>query len=190
MTLIQKGNAKLIASDTMMFNLPAGKITCGRACAGCYALKEERIYPTVLPARMKRLEGSKAHDFVDNVSTELRKLKKRPKLFRVHASGDFYSQSYVDKWVLIANENPDIIFYAYTKRMKKFNFTQLDSLPNFVLTNSLHFKGINYGKKDEAPSGAFICPDQKGADVSCGLNCTWCMTKGCADKKGVWFVKH
>ena len=43
MSLIQKGNAKLIASDMMMFNLPAGKKVCGRECAGCYALKEQKI---------------------------------------------------------------------------------------------------------------------------------------------------
>jgi hypothetical protein len=190
MTLIQKGNAKLIASDMMMFNLPAGKEVCGRACEGCYALKEQRIYPNVLPARQERLEASKSATFVATVHQELSKIKKRPKYFRVHASGEFYSQDYINAWTELAKMNSDITFYAYTKRIKTFDFSALQALPNFIIIDSLFFKGLNYGPKDSAPSGAFLCPDQKGADVNCGVQCTWCMTKGCADTKGVWFIKH
>jgi hypothetical protein len=190
MSLIQKGNAKLIASDMMMFNLPAGMKVCGRECAGCYALKEQKVYPGVLPAREARFDASQSATFVDNVHEELRKRKKRPKYFRVHASGEFYSQEYINSWVTIANMNSDITFYAYTKRMKTYDFSGLDALPNFVIIDSLFFRGLNYGPKESAPSGAFVCPDQKGANVSCGVDCTWCQTKGCADKKGVWFVKH
>ena len=111
-------------------------------------------------------------------------------MFRIHASGEFYSQVYVDKWTEIVSMNPDITFYAYTKRIKTFDFTKLNTLANFVIIDSLFFKGLNYGPKDSAPSGAFLCPDQPGADVSCGVQCQWCMTKGCADTKGVWFIKH
>ena len=86
--------------------------------------------------------------------------------------------------------NSDIIFYAYTKRIKNFDFSVLSALPNFVLIDSLHFIGLNYGPKSEATPNVFICPDQKGANISCGVQCQWCMTKGKADVHGVWFVKH
>jgi hypothetical protein len=190
MSLIQKGNAKLIASDMMMFNLPATKQVCGRICENCYAVKEQKIYPGALIAREQRFEASLSPTFVDTVHRELSQKRKRPKYFRVHASGEFYSQDYINSWVNIAQLNSDIIFYAYTKRMKTYDFSQLDALENFIIIDSLHFKGLNYGTKDSAPKDVFICPDQKGADVSCGVQCQWCMTKGCADKKGVWFVKH
>lgn len=190
MKLIQKGNSKLIASDMMMFNLPATKEVCGRSCSGCYAIKEQKVYPTVLPARQMRYEASKDSSFVDTVHSELSKRKKRPKYFRVHASGEFYSQEYINAWETIAKNNSDITFYAYTKRKKNYDFSALESLNNFVLIDSLFFKGLNYGKLDQVPAGAFVCPDQKGANVSCGVQCQWCMTKGKADVHGVWFVKH
>jgi hypothetical protein len=188
--LVQKGNAKLQAANMLMFNLPATKEVCGRACEGCYAIKEQRIYPGALLAREQRFTASKSPDFVVRIHKELAKRKKRPKYFRVHASGEFYSQDYVDAWAEIARQNSDVIFYAYSKRMKTFDFSNIDALPNFVIIDSLFFTGLNYGPKDQAPPGAFLCPDQKGANVSCGVDCTWCQTKGCADKKGVWFVKH
>lgn len=188
--LCQEGNAKLKEAEMLMFNLPAGKEVCGRVCNGCYAIKEQQRWPSVVVGRERRLEASKSSDFAVRISAELSKKKKRPKYFRVHASGEFYSQDYVDSWVEIAKANPDIVFYAYTKRKKKFNFDTLSALSNFILIDSLHFKIINYGTMEEAPKGAFICPDQKGSTTNCGIDCTWCMSKGSADTNGVWFIKH
>ena len=185
--LIQTKNAKL---NFPMFNLPASKQICGRECPGCYAIREQKRYPTVLPARVERYESSLNSDFTQRVVKEIKSLKTQPKHFRIHASGDFYSQDYISSWESIAKEFPNIIFYAYTKRKKDFNFSTLESLPNVVIINSFHFKGLNYGPLNEAPQGAFICPHQKGTDIQCGKDCEWCMTKGCADKQGVWFVKH
>jgi hypothetical protein len=36
---------------------------------------------------------------------------------RIHDSGDFYSQQYLDSWIAIARKRPDVVFYAYTKSM-------------------------------------------------------------------------
>lgn len=188
--LIQTGNSKLKAAGTLMFNLPAGKITCGRVCVGCYALKEEARWPSVITARTTRLEASKQPSFVDDIQQELNKKRKLPRYFRIHSSGDFYSQAYIDKWEQITKNNPSVIFYAYTKQKRKFNFDGLAALPNFVLIDSLQYRRVNYGKKEKAPKGAFTCPEQKGSDTVCGVTCTYCQTKGEADVKGVWFVKH
>lgn len=187
--LIQKGNSKL-GNDMAMFNLPANKQICGRECPGCYAIREQKRYPTVLPARLERFEASKQDGFIDIIKDEIKSLKTQPKHFRIHASGDFYSQEYINSWESVAKEFPKIIFYAYTKRKKDFDFTTLESLPNVVIINSFHFKGLNYGPLNEAPQGAFICPHQKGTDIQCGKDCQWCMTKGQADKQGVWFLNH
>lgn len=71
--LIQTGNSKLKEAGILMFNLPAGKITCGRVCVGCYALKEEARWPSVITARTTRLEASKQLSFVDDIQQELNK---------------------------------------------------------------------------------------------------------------------
>lgn len=38
-------------------------------------------------------------------------------LVRIHASGDFYSQTYFDAWMQVARMHPSIVFYAYTKAL-------------------------------------------------------------------------
>lgn len=171
-----------------MFNITASKRVCGVRCPGCYAVKEQIRFPKqVLGARERRLEASKNQNFVETINAELGRLKARPKFFRLHASGEFYSQDYINSWDKIARANPDIMFYTYTKRKKDFDFSSLESLSNFVLINSLQFSKLNYGKLEEAPEGAFVCPSYKGA--TCGLSCTYCMDKT-AQEKGVYFVKH
>lgn len=185
--LIQKGNSKLV--DMQMFNLPASNEVCGRLCNGCYAHREQQRYPTVLPARTMRYEASLQLDFVSRIKSEINSLKSKPKYFRIHASGDFYDQAYINKWVSIIQSFPAIVFYAYTKRKKTFDFSQLESLPNCIIIDSFHFGRLNYGELEKAPSNAFICPHQKGSSVVCGQSCTYCMTKT-AQANSVYFVKH
>lgn len=43
--------------------------------------------------------------------------KGKLKLFRIHDSGDFYSQEYLDAWIGAAKARPDVLFYAYTKSL-------------------------------------------------------------------------
>ena len=186
MKLIQKGNSKL--HNMYMFNITASKRVCGVRCPGCYAHKEQVRFPTtVLGARQRRFEHSQHPNFDATVDSELRSLRTRPKFFRLHASGEFYSQDYVNSWERIASANPDIVFYTYTKRKKDFDFSRLEALPNFVLIDSLQFGGLNYGSLDSAPKGAFVCPSYKGA--TCGESCTYCQTKE-AQASGVYFKQH
>lgn len=188
--LIQPGNSKL-GKSMYMWNMTTSPVQCGRACKGCYSAAEERRWPNVAKARQARYEASLQLDFVSRIKSELSSLKVLPKHFRIHASSEFYDQAYINKWVSIASAFPTVTFFAYTKRLKDFDFSALQSLPNVCIIDSFHFGGLNYGKLTKAPTGAFVCPDQKGAvDVQCGTTCTWCQTKGCADKQGVFFVQH
>lgn len=184
MKLIQPGNSKL--NNTHMFNLPATKQVCNRICPGCYAAREQVRFPAILDARTKRLEASSSSLFASQIVAEISRLRNKPKYFRIHASGEFYSQDYVDSWITIANAHPSITFYAYTKRMKDFDFSVLSAMSNVVIINSLHFNKLNYGTIDQAPEGAFICPSKT---EKCGDTCTYCMTKT-AQTNGVFFLKH
>ena len=186
MKLIQSGNSKL--HNMYMWNMPATKLQCGRICPNCYARREEARWPSVRKAREARYQASLQPDFSSRIIAELKALRKPPKYFRVHASSEFYSQSYIDSWTTIAKSFPNITFFSYTKRLKDFDFSAISSLPNFVLINSLHFGKLNYSKLEDAPSSAFICPSY--LEATCGDSCTYCQTKGLADVNGVWFVKH
>lgn len=185
MKLIQKGNSKL--HNMYMFNLPATHAVCNRICPGCYAAREQTRFPAILTARESRYTASIAPTFASTIISEINSLRTKPLYFRIHASGEFYSQAYIDSWYTIASSFPSITFYAYTKRLAHFDFSSLNSLPNFVLINSLHFRGLNYGPLSSAPADAFICPSHSGA--TCGQSCVYCMTKT-AQANSVWFIKH
>ena len=111
----------------MNFSIPAyktksGKITCPFAadCVKfCYAQKGNYTrFPVVKEMMEQKYTISKQPDFVELMSKEV--IKKKATHIRIHDSGDFYSINYLLKWVNIANDNPGVIFYAYTKSIQFF----------------------------------------------------------------------
>ena len=98
------------------FSLPS-TITCPDAtklCQKyCYAKKAERIYPKTLPSRKRNYEESKSMQFIVDVTKHI--LNNKYKYFRIHESGDFYSQEYFDKWCWIAQICQDTKFLVYTQ---------------------------------------------------------------------------
>jgi len=187
--LFRAGNFKLDKS-ILSFSLPAGKEVCNRECAGCYAIKAQKQYKGVLPYRQEVLALTKSADFVTIAVDALKHLIKTkrkipPRFVRIHQSGDFYSQEYIDKWVEIIKQVPELIFYSYSKRLKEFNFTEMKKLPNSIVKDSFVGDKINFGKHEyleELIKGMeedeyFICPDVDTKEQICGSTCTHCMEK-------------
>lgn len=111
---VSLGNLK-VSSRVTIFNLPA-IITCPSCdlCRDkCYAHASERLYPTVLLCRQNNLLASYSDTFVARVCELVERSGNR--LFRIHESGDFYSQAYADKWSAIAKRCPGVLFFCYTK---------------------------------------------------------------------------
>jgi len=185
--LLKWQNAKL--RNQFIFTLPATKPVCGRVCPGCYAIKPQVRFPKVLAYRERMLGYSKEDSFVDNIVAEITTSKRTIEAVRLHESGEFYSQEYVDKWTEIASRLPKLKFYTFTKRMKDFDFTALMALPNFVLIDSLMFGGLNYDKLEKLDQSRTICPATTSAKAECGVDCGYCWTKE-AQANGVQFIKH
>jgi len=59
---------------------------------------------------------------------------KNTKLVRIHESGDFFSGAYLDAWITVAQRNPDLKFYCYSKSLQLFLNFKLPT--NFYLTAS------------------------------------------------------
>ena len=187
MRLIQPGNSKLV--NQYMFNIPATRDICGRVCPGCYAHKFAKLYPNVLPAQEKRYEASLQPDFAAVIIKELNAIRKPITTFRIHGSaGEFYSQQYIDAWHTIATALPQFTFYAFTKRLRDFDFVPLMALPNVIIIDSL-MHGFNYGKASKLSPTVFTCPSTLGKPVVCGVTCRYCMTKT-AQTNGIQFVQH
>ena len=159
---VSKGNSKLPDSTTI-FNLPCF-ITCPgktKECmVDCYARKAEiRFHKTVLPCRMRNLASTKKTSFADNLVIAIQKTKN--KTFRYFESGDFYSQDLIDKSIKVANILPDVFFYAYTKSLHLFNFSNIPD--NFRIIDSLNHKSSKHKAvvirdNETKPKGFFVCP--------------------------------
>ena len=181
------GNEKL-ADSVAIFDLPAGDKrlggTCGRVCPFCYAIAQAQSFlgATIQRARFRNLEISLQPWFVNAILTSL-KFNEFTTAVRVHSSGDFYSQAYLNKWVEIAQKalkDPELChiqFYCYTKRKTRLprdkyhpallDFSVLENLPNFVVIDSFGYGEYNYGTieqlKEKADRLGFklkkvICP--------------------------------
>jgi len=148
---LSEGNKKLIPSKDAKFliwNLPA-IVTCPFAtehCRSlCYALKAERVYPSVKKSRYEHFELSKSNDFVNRMIFTINAYMNRPSyknakkvIVRIHESGDFYNLKYTLAWLDIALaflNNKKIVFMAYTKSVDYFKGLTLPD--NMVVRFSL-----------------------------------------------------
>lgn len=108
----QAGERRVVDSDTLVVR--------------CYAASDEARYPNLY----KQVRVNSALLKQCNSKLEIAKLIEKSIVYykihekhqniryvRLHGSGDFYSQDYLDAWIAIAKKYPDIIFYGYTKSL-------------------------------------------------------------------------
>ena len=118
-----QGNTKLQKLDTVSFNLPAFKSetgfhVCPKAggCATmCYARQGRYMFKSVRAAREFNLTLARGNQkrFGGMLVADLQRLPNQ--IVRIHDSGDFFSQRYLDTWVKVIKEFPEKSFYCYTK---------------------------------------------------------------------------
>jgi len=118
----KENKAKIFNFSIPAYKTRSGKITCPFAdsCVKyCYAQKGNYTrFPVVQELMEQKYKISKTNTFIPLMNEEIR--KKKATHIRIHDSGDFYSPQYLNKWVDIATQNNDVIFYAYTKSIKFF----------------------------------------------------------------------
>lgn len=161
------------------------------SCPGCYAAREQVRFPSILQYRTDRYLSSLKPSFPQQVISEISAIRKPITAFRLHSSGEFYSQQYISHWATIATTFPHIPFYAFTKRLRDFDFTPLTSLSNVVIIDSLYNGKLNYDKLENLDPSRPICPATT-VHARCGIDCTYCMdtiTKNVMIT-GIQFVKH
>jgi len=135
MSLLSIGNNKKLSKSVGVFNLPAQATCPGKTpeCTKiCYAMKAERMYRSAHEMRQRNLLAAELPDFPAMITTEIA-LWKLGRI-RVHESGDFYCQGYLDKWITIATLNPAVTFLAFTK---SFHLDFSKAPVNLVLFYSL-----------------------------------------------------
>jgi len=187
---ISPGNRRM---DFPTFSLPAVK-ACPNATDNCkkfcYALKAERTWKSPRESRIRNLKGTKDVNFIPSMISKIRKLK--GEFVRIHESGDFYNQEYLDKWIVICNKNPKKKFLVYTQMYnldwsnKPDNMivywtvwpdTDMNEVPKglraFVVDDGSH-KIPEYPMK--ITTGTYKikkCAKGKGSKLKCN-DCMWC----------------
>lgn len=120
-----KGNSRIANA----FSLPSGKAySCPRAtdyCESiCYAGKLEKMYPSfkrLVLHNFNELQGLDKFGMsvllIDMLTEFVKECdrKNAPKLFRIHADGDFFNRAYVDAWTMTMSLFPEVKFWAYTR---------------------------------------------------------------------------
>lgn len=210
--------AKISLKSNRAFSLPAGPVfSCPGAtdaCVGCYAMKNRHLFSNVQAAfaknwlLIKKLGAKK--DTSKAVQALLDIIPKDAKIFRIHESGDFYSQWYVDVWAKVVKQRPDVQFWAYTRSFQ-FNFNELTKQKNFALWASTDKYNEKEAKKfvrkhrksgvkhaigpwkhnEEIPDKSFICPvtsKKLKVDGACE-KCRLCVVKKLVSKNVV-FLEH
>lgn len=109
-------NKRVFNFGITAYKTSKGKTVCpfAKDCIKyCYANKGAYKWKNVSPAFEKRYNITKTKEFISLITEEIK--RKKVDFLRIHDSGDFYSKKYLDKWLTIANDLPDVKFYAYTK---------------------------------------------------------------------------
>lgn len=157
-----KGNAKL-DKKIATFSLPAGWTCPGaKECKSkthnvngslkirdgkdtkfrCFSASTEVLYRNTWVSRQHNLKLLKRHSRSPNRMAALihNSIPKNTTHIRLHVSGDFFSQTYFDAWIKVAERNPHIVMYAYTKSIP-FWLNRHARIPqNLILTASFGSK--------------------------------------------------
>lgn len=116
-------------SEVRAFNLPAGEsaggflVCIGKGLCGslCYAQQGRYRMPQASEPREANLAEvrrllAQGEEVLSRALVSLVS-ESRARLVRLHDSGDFFSQSYLDSWLVTARALPRVVFYCYTKSL-------------------------------------------------------------------------
>lgn len=181
--LISRGNLKL-------GSLPSFSLPVLTTCPGmtpfceryCYGLRGNFTLLNVVEANDRRLEATMEDDFVDTIVKDI--LQTRAPAFRLHVIGDFYSVTYINKWIEIAKALPAVIFFGSTRSwrcdflteaIKKFRDLENVYLKASVdLTDTLSPLGLGWNVWAVEGDG-MPCPHDANTVANC-FACKRCWT--------------
>lgn len=167
--------------------------TCPCNCIGCYAQTGFYNMPSVKQSNfIKTYLVRKYPEFVKNAiiaQIEAENIK----LFRIHASGDFFGIEYINLWREVVKACENTVFWTYTKNaLAESAFLEFDNIN--IVKSIIPGVGFNFGKcayilkaykaLKESGKSVYIC--------RCGIDknqhCTNC--KGCSKNDYVLFIEH
>lgn len=103
----------------------------------CFSASQEVVYTNVYNMRKRNFDTLRDCTNVNDMAVLInRALPKNAGIIRIHVAGDFFNSTYFKAWVKVAQWNPYILFYAYTKQLKVWVENANIVPENLVLTAS------------------------------------------------------
>jgi hypothetical protein len=143
----------------------------------CYAARAQAQYPAAKNKVFRNLDlivdAGKSGGVKGMADLIVKSIKhhglEHSKVFRIHESGDFFTEDYFKAWILVANQLSNIRFYAYTTSIK-FWLSNEASVPNnlkliasmdknnseLILNNDLRYSVVVYSPEQAAELGLKI----------------------------------
>ena len=193
-----KKTSKLAQRRVLNFGIPAyksetGKVTCPFAdeCIKyCYARKGSFRWPNTVNAYEKRFRIARSPDFESVMNAAL--LIKNPHFVRVHDSGDYFSEKYMDRWFSIMRANPSIKFYSYTNSvllMKMYDKGIPDNFDYILSTDGKQRKYVDKSTDRHAVIFKTVEELESAGYVNASDN-DLLATRWYSDNKKVGLIKH
>jgi len=185
-----------ISNGNRRMNIPTFSLVSEHTCPNatklckkyCYAKKAERYYKNPFISRMTNTFDTLKATFIDEMKKAI--THKDSKYIRIHESGDFYSQEYLDKWFKICEAFPNKQFLVYSQM---FNLDWTNKPQNMIVywtiwpdTEAIPDSGlkafvIDNGKgmipKYKFKVAGHKCKKGKGSKLTCD-NCLYCFKGG------------
>ena len=103
----------------------------------CFSASQEVQYTNVYNLRKHNFDLLRDLHHDDMFYSIDDSLPKDAGIVRIHVAGDFFNQEYMHAWYAVALDNPNTLFYAYTKSLRFWlSVNEFPILHNFVLTAS------------------------------------------------------
>jgi len=187
---ITYGNLQL--KGILVWDLPAVTTcpSCADCKAACYAVKAQILRPLTMAFRWTNLllYLLDPPSLKSMILTQILKRNRGYTSLRIHSSGDFFEQEYVDWWVDIVSDlnrlRPGMTIYAYSKAQGQVDLSGLVGQGVNILSSILPDGTLNFtrsklpkGKAEalemaraanEAGAGAIICPATLRKGFKCG----------------------
>lgn len=204
MTNLLTQNRKLVKTSKLSgfrvvnFGIPAyksitGKVTCPFAdeCIKyCYARKGAFKWPNAINAYENRFRVARSPDFESLMNASI--TLNNPHYVRVHDSGDYFSEKYMDRWFNIMRANPGIKFYSYTNSVlliKTYDKGIPDNFDNILSTDGKQRKYVDKSRDRHAVIFKTVEELEAAGYVNASEN-DLLATRWLSDNKKVGLIKH
>lgn len=157
----------------------------------CYVNRHHFNYKNVINKYTSNYKQSQLDTFTERIITEL-KLQQFAGInrFRIHVSGDFYNQEYVNNWYKIIRKFPGISFTAYTRSYQlDFRYKPKNLHLFYSIDDSTKFYNPTIKRRAYVVKRDQYTPCQDNS-YTCKSECFKCKACFVPAKKNVLFIQH